>query len=118
MSTVYVGLSPYAHLPAGEMSEMDVSHSTFTELVNGIEAIVPSGRSVFLSFYDTATQNIAKIDRGAYRGRDFSKLNGYFVAGFNGRVITSQVISYVFYGNSTRGDAFTNWKSDSESWRF
>ncbi len=103
MSRVNVALPPYAHLPEGPMFERDVSHSTFAELVNGIGAIIPSGRSVFLSFYCTATETLAKIDEHTYYGGDFSKLMGYFVAGFNGRVISSLVISYVFYANSKSG---------------
>ena len=103
MSKIYVGLPPYAHLPAGPMFEIDVSHSTFTELVSIIENIIPSGRSVFLSFHYTATETTVKIERDTYDGRDFSKSSGCFVAGFSRRVITSQVISYVIYGKNQYG---------------
>ena len=107
VSEVNVGLRAYAHLPAGRMLRRNVSHSSFAELVVGIQGIIPEGRDMCISFYDKiAGITFHNIDRFAYRDRNFSKRWGYFIAGFSGRVITSQVIAYEFSGNSQSGTLF------------
>ena len=86
------------------MLGVEVSHSSFAELVVGIQGIIPEGRDMCISFYDKiAGITFHNIDRFAYRDRNFSKRWGYFIAGFSGRVITSQVIAYVFDGDSKLG---------------
>ena len=104
VSEVNVGLRAYAHLPAGRMLGVEVSHSSFAELVVGIQGIIPEGRSLVLSFHDeNAATTFQVVDQSAYNLKDFSKSKGFFVAGFSERVIISQVIAYVFDGDSKLG---------------